>query len=229
MKKVSIDEVRSRQAKLREMRELMFRQDQKAKRIAKIKSKAYRRIHKRERERAMEKLMDEEGEDGDEATSQRMKMESARARERMTLRHKNTGDWAKRMLSRGQHDLETRQAISEQIRRGDDLQRKIMGQDESGSESESGEELEDLVRDPNKWGEDDLVEETSDVRKGIMGMKFMRDAEEARKRQNADQIIEIQTALDADSDEDEVILAKVSTAQVTNHGRKTFTPGNQVS
>ena len=43
LKKVSIDEVRQRQAELRAMRELMFRQDQKAKRIAKIKSKTYRR------------------------------------------------------------------------------------------------------------------------------------------------------------------------------------------
>ena len=33
----------------------------------------------------------------------------------MTLRHKNAGEWAKKVLSRGQHDLETRQAISEQF------------------------------------------------------------------------------------------------------------------
>jgi U3 small nucleolar RNA-associated protein 14 len=228
LKKVSIDEVRARQAKLREMRELMFRQDQKAKRIAKIKSKAYRRIHKRERERAMEKIMDEEGEDGEEKANQRMKMESARARERMTLRHKNTGDWAKKMLSRGQHDLETRQAISEQIRRGDDLQRKIMGDDESGDESDSGDELEDLVRDPNKWGEEDVVEESSGVRKGVLGMKFMRDAEEAQKKLNAEQLAEMRTTLDAGSDEDEV-LAQASSSRDRHTGRKTFTPGNQVT
>jgi U3 small nucleolar RNA-associated protein 14 len=228
LKKVSIDEVRARQAKLREMRELMFRQDQKAKRIAKIKSKAYRRIHKRERERAMEKIMDEEGEDGEEITNQRMKMESARARERMTLRHKNTGDWAKKMLSRGQHDLETRQMISEQIRRGDELQRKIMGDDGSGDESDSGEELEDLVRDPSKWGEEEVVEESSEVRKGVLGMKFMRDAEEARKRLNAEQLAELRTTLDAGSDDDE-ILAQVSSAKSIPSGRKTFTPGNQVT
>ena len=42
LKRVSIDEVRARQAQLRTMRELMFRQHQKSKRIAKIKSKTYR-------------------------------------------------------------------------------------------------------------------------------------------------------------------------------------------
>src|SRR5277367_4186582 len=132
LKTVSIDEVRHRQAQLRAMRELMFRQDQRAKRIAKIKSKTYRRIHKKEREREMARRAAEEEEDGEEdAQERRLKVESARAKERMTLRHKNTGDWARKMLSRGQHDLETRQAISEQIRRGDDLQRKVLGIDES--------------------------------------------------------------------------------------------------
>jgi U3 small nucleolar RNA-associated protein 14 len=117
--------------------------------------------------------------------------------------------------------------ISEQIRRGDDLQRKIMGDDESGDESDSGEELEDLMRDPNQWGEE-VVEESSEVRKGVLGMKFMRDAEEARKRLNAEQLAELRTTLDAGSDDDE-ILAQVSSAQIIHSGRKTFTPGNQVT
>src|SRR5271168_186899 len=51
MKKISIDEVRERQIELQKMRDLMFRQEQKAKRLAKIKSKSYRRLLKRERER----------------------------------------------------------------------------------------------------------------------------------------------------------------------------------
>jgi U3 small nucleolar RNA-associated protein 14 len=230
MKKVSIDEVRQRQSQLRAMRELMFRQDQKAKRIAKIKSKAYRKIHKRERERELERRMAEDGEDGEDAREQKLKAETARARERMTLRHKNTGDWAKKMLSRGQHDLGTRQAISEQIRRGDELQRKIMGDDpESGEEdSDSGEELEELLNDPNKWGEKHVVEDTPEIRKGVMGMKFMRDSEERQKQLNAQQIAEIKAAVDAGSDDDEILAATESISGPVNHGRKTFVPGDEV-
>lgn len=229
LKSVSIDEVRARQAQLRAMRELMFRQEQKARRIAKIKSKSYRRIHKREREREMEKRMAEEGEDGEELRDKRMKMEVARAKERMTLKHKNTGDWAKKMLSRGQHDAGTRQAISEQIRRGDELQRKILGveqSDESG-ESDSGEELDDLLRDPNKWGEE-TVETNPDVLKGVMGMKFMRDADERQRRANLDNIREIQDALDARSDDDDTPRTNSATVLTENPGRKTFIPGDQV-
>src|SRR5271170_1408017 len=164
LKKVSIDEVRQRQAQLRAMRELMFRQDQKAKRIAKIKSKTYRRIHKKEREREMARQALEEGSDGEEAMERKMKVETARAKERMTLRHKNTGAWATKMLSRGQRDLETRQAISEQIRRGDELKRKVLGnEEEEVVESDSEEDLEELIKDPSKWGEDRVTMDQEEV------------------------------------------------------------------
>jgi len=224
LKKVSIDEVRERQAQLRAMRELMFRQDQKAKRIAKIKSKAYRRVHKRERERR--RLI--EGEDEDDERERILKAEAARAKERMTLRHKNTGEWAKKVLARGQHDLETRQAISEQIRRGDDLQRKILGNDEeSEDEDDSGEELEDLLRDPNKWGEDEVQHEAAEVRKGVMGMKFMRDAEDRQRRENVQQIAEMRAMMEAGSDGEQSSEDPALTEQNVNLGRKMFTPGDQ--
>lgn len=225
LKKVSIDEVRLRQAELRAMRELMFRQDQKAKRIAKIKSKAYRRIHKRERERQMERQMAEEGFDGHDMRDENLKMEAARAKERMTLRHKNTGDWARKMLSRGQHDLETRQAISEQVRRGDDLRRKIMGEeDESDDEdaSDSAEELENL--NGNQW-EDDEADVSKTQRKGVMGMKFMTDAEQRQKQANALELAEIRKAMATGSDEEDDVVDATLTE---NPGRKTFTPGDQV-
>lgn len=234
LKKVSIDEVRQRQAQLRAMRELMFRQDQRAKRIAKIKSKTYRRIHKKEREREMARRAVEDAEDGDEdAHEQRLKVESARAKERMTLRHKNTGDWARKMLSRGQHDLETRQAISEQIRRGDDLQRKVLGidgsDDSEGMESDSEEDLDKLVKDVTKWGEEQsTVGPDGELPKGVMGMKFMRDAGQRQKQVNAEQIAEIKASLNANSDEGEDLENLEAIHPNGNIGRKTFVPGDQV-
>jgi len=234
LKKVSIDEVQQRQAQLRAMRELMFRQDQKAKRIAKIKSKTYRRIHKKEREREMARKTAAGEEDGEEdSVERRLKAETARARERMTLRHKNTGDWARKMLNRGQHDLETRQAISEQIRRGDDLQRKVLGIEESddGEDVESGSEqdLDELIRDPSKWGEEQSQrDQNGEIRKGVMGMKFMRDAEERQKQVNAEQTAEIKASRHACSDENEDPEDRDSIHANGNTGRKTFVPGDQV-
>jgi len=228
LKRVSIDEVRQRQAQLRAMRELMFRQDQKAKRISKIKSKTYRRIHKREREREMARRVAEEDSDGEEAMERRMKVETARAKERMTLRHKNTGHWATKMLNRGQHDLETRQAISEQIRRGDELQRKVLGNEGSEEEvveSDTEEDLEELIKDSSKWGEDRVTMDQKEIRKGVMGMKFMRDAEERQKQINAKHLAEIKASLNEGSDAEDLETLEAISA----NGRKTFVPGDQVS
>jgi U3 small nucleolar RNA-associated protein 14 len=227
LKKVSIDEVRHRQAQLRAMRELMFRQDLKAKRIAKIKSKTYRRIHKKEREREMAKQAAEEDSDGEEAMERKMKVETARAKERMTLRHKNTGDWATKMLNRGQHDLETRRAISEQIRRGDELRRKVLGNEEEDEDdddevSDSEEDLEELklIKDPSKWGGNQFTMGQEEIRRGVMGMKFMRDAEERQKQINAKHLAEIKASLNDGSDAEDL--------EATANGRKTFVPGDQV-
>ncbi|CAG8710267.1 24469_t:CDS:2, partial [Gigaspora rosea] len=41
-----------------------------------------------------------------ELRQERMKLETARAKERMTLKHKNTSKWAKQALKHGRHDLE---------------------------------------------------------------------------------------------------------------------------
>ena len=62
MNHLSVEEVSARRAELAKMRDLMFRAEAKAKRIAKIKSKTYRRIRKKERSRLAEKL----GEDSDD-------------------------------------------------------------------------------------------------------------------------------------------------------------------
>ena len=229
LKRVSIDEVRARQAQLRAMRELMFRQHQKSKRIAKIKSKTYRKIHKRERERNAERRGEEEEEE-EGLEEKQMKRDVARAKERMTLRHKNTGEWAKKMLSRGQHDLETRQAISEQIRRGDDLQRKILGEEDGeegeDAESDSAESLGEKVRNPEKWGEEVVDVDSPEMRKGILGMKFMRDAEERQKKLNAEMLAEIRDEMNREEGNGQNLEAPSS--GTVNSGRKTFVPGDEV-
>ena len=56
--KLPVEEVMQRRAELRRARELLFREEIKAKRIKKIKSKAYRRVHRKERLR-QEKLDEE--------------------------------------------------------------------------------------------------------------------------------------------------------------------------
>ena len=61
---------------------------------------------------------------------------SARAEERMTLRHKNTSKWAKQALKQGRDNPETREAIVEQLKRHEALTRKIRGENSNDEDDE---------------------------------------------------------------------------------------------
>jgi U3 small nucleolar RNA-associated protein 14 len=65
-------------------------------------------------------------------------------KERMTLKHKNTGKWAKRMLSRGLTERYdgTRAAISEQLQINATLSRKMNSTNDGSSSDESDDEEE---------------------------------------------------------------------------------------
>ncbi|KAI6030997.1 small-subunit processome [Pisolithus marmoratus] len=188
MAHLTVEEVAARRAELRMMRELAFRADRKAKRVAKIKSKAYRRIRKKQRER-----LDVPVEDEDVDEEARMKAEVERARERATLKHKATGKWARSMQGREGLDQDQRQAIAEMLERGEKLRRRIRGEDsgsESDGESESGDEEldeEGIRRKAFEELENIRTEgegDTSDLKsKSVFSMKFMQEAATRRAQE----------------------------------------------
>jgi len=77
-----------------------------------------------------------------------------------------------------------------------------------------------LIKDPSKWGENQFTMGQEEIRKGVMGMKFMRDAEERQKQINAKHLAEIKASLNDGSDAEDL--------EATANGRKTFVPGDQV-
>ncbi|ESK95123.1 small nucleolar ribonucleoprotein complex subunit utp14 [Moniliophthora roreri MCA 2997] len=189
---LSIEEVAERRKELRRMRELMFRAEMKAKRVKKIKSKVYRRIKRKEKEKGDNEL--EMDVDEEEARSRH---ETERARERATLRHKNTGKWAKSIMRRNGYGEGGREEIEEMLSRGEKLRRKIAGKDsedddESGSDSNEDDvpgmfdELQAL-RDEN---EEQPLDGIKNKKGGtIFDMKFMKDAM-ARKQKEADGMVD---------------------------------------
>lgn len=249
MNHLSVEEVAARRAELAKMRELMFRAEAKAKRVAKIKSKTYRRLRKKEQARLAAKLgggSDAEGED-DEAA--RLRREVDRARERATLRHKNTGKWARAMKGRGELDADQRREINEMLDRGEKLRRRIQGRgsDESGSgsEDETEEEGEDGVRRIKAGAFDELRQlegggAGADVPEGKKGksvfeMKFMKDAmarNELRAKEIADDFVrELGGQMGEDDDEEGEGEGDAPPASTTQRvgGRMSFRPGNIVS
>lgn len=214
--KLSVEEIKKRRNELRLMREIMFRQEQKAKRIKKIKSKSYRKVHKRERERQNQMLEDEEG--GSDAEDHDIK----RAQERMSLRHKNTGRWAKNMINQGfTKDKETRNELEEMLRRGEDLKKKIEGND--GSDQEDNDDQAFLDNDSEENSEDERNRQS--LGKGLLGMKFMRDAEDRQRQKNKQDIEALRDAENETGFEDLEDGNGVKANQEINTGRRVFVPG----
>eukprot|EP01082_Thalassiosira_pseudonana_P011372 g9944.t1 g9944 contig4:923114-924738(+) len=124
--RISIEEYKKRHGELAKMRALLFYEEQKRHRINKIKSKKYRKIRKRQRER--EKDAEDEAARLDDPNIDREKLEQEemdRMKERMTLAHKNTSKWARRVLRRGaKMDVEERRALSLQIAKGEELRKR---------------------------------------------------------------------------------------------------------
>lgn len=202
MNHLSVEEVAERRAELRKMRDLMFRADLKAKRVSKIKSKAYRKIHRKEREKLMAQL--DEGAEGVDEEEERMKHEVERAKERATLKHKNTGKWAKAMKSRGGLDEDQRRDINEMLERGDRLRQKIQGRgsddDDENDLSDDGDEggREGALQKAKATAFEELQQlegteenqESVEVKaKSVFNMKFMKDAA-ARQNREVDKMVD---------------------------------------
>ena len=140
----------ARVSQLRLARDLMFRAERKAKRVAKIKSRTFRKIAKRSKMRQLEN--DPEGSNGlttDEMTqldaldggnrlqAERERLETLRARERATLRHASGassatagGRWSKGLRGLDGMDDNMKDAIRQRQTKQELLRQKILGRDE---------------------------------------------------------------------------------------------------
>ena len=229
-RKLPIEEVRARRAELRKHRDLLFREEVRAKRIKKIKSKAYRRVHRRERDRKegqerqalLEASVDLEEEN-------RETNERRRAEARMSTKHRDS-KWAKslRQTGRTAWDEEMRQSAVDLAQTEEELRRRIEGkrasyQDEDdlsdSSESESDdddpwrEDASDVERNKLSQELKALRSDGDDEGQGphakLLSMKFMQNADAARKERNDAEIKRLDKELngedvDTDSEPEEV-------------------------
>ncbi|PSS08131.1 Small-subunit processome, Utp14 protein [Actinidia chinensis var. chinensis] len=143
LNKISVEDVKDHQDRLAKMRTLLFLHEMKAKRIKKIKSKTYHRLLKKDGLKAAVAEMEMNPEAAKELA---MKQEFKRAEERLTLKHKNSSKWAKRILKRGLdvQDEGTRAAIAEQLHQHAFLTRKMKSmKDNSSSDEDCGDDISD--------------------------------------------------------------------------------------
>ena len=229
VKRMPIEEVQARRAELRQARELLFREEIRAKRIKKIKSKSYRRVHRKERERGAQREKDGLAAAGvDDSESDQERQDRRRAEERMGARHRES-KWAKGVKDSGRAmwDEDARNGVTEMARRGEELRKRIEGKEVAGdedgsfsfsSESEEGnaeDDVEDrdqrstrtLHRRLQQIGDDNEGQdsEAEGPRSSLASLKFMKNAEARRKKMNDAELEDMRTELAGEgspSDED---------------------------
>ena len=217
------------------MRELAFRADTKAKRLAKIKSKTYRRLKKRQKRKLTEKL--DASEDSADDEEKRLQREVERAKERATLKHKNTGKWAKAMKARGELDEDQRQEVLDMLQRGEQLRRKIHAEGEDGDDdSEDDSDLATKDDDRILASAFDEVARTVEEevpehsKKSLFSMKFMKDAmarNDKKAQDMADEFLKDLVGSDAEASPDKSD-DDLQDRPLQAKGRFSFRPGTHV-
>ncbi|KAK5072971.1 hypothetical protein LTR64_000620 [Lithohypha guttulata] len=205
-KQIPLEEVQARRRELRMQRELMFREEIRAKRIKKIKSKAYRRVHRKEKDKFAvhehERLAAAGLLNSDE---ERERNDRKRAEERMGARHKESR-WAKAAKASGQTtwNEDAKIGVSEMARRDEELRKRVEGKnihgsDESDGDSESESELDSEAEDADqRWNQklDSLQSTEQPAGKfKLADMAFMKKAEAERQTANDEELKQLRRAM----------------------------------
>ncbi|KAK1928665.1 Uncharacterized protein P3T76_015768 [Phytophthora citrophthora] len=193
-KRVSTAEVAARQKELAKLRSLLFYEEQKKKRVKKIKSKLYHKIRNSQDKKAVAKQKEElRALDPELARKLDEELAEKRVLGASYTQTSNTSKWVKHQLRRGiQADDATRSAIADQLRRGEELRRKMdavdsddddMDFDDDEMEGDAASRLQKrLERQANALvTEIDADSAEAGKKRGLEGMKFMQRAAEKQR------------------------------------------------
>jgi U3 small nucleolar RNA-associated protein 14 len=239
LNKRPIEEVMKNRAALRLARELAFREDIRAKRIKKIKSKAYRRVHRKEREKLLEKERSQLKADGvDLSEEEREHNDRRRAEERMGAKHRES-KWAKGIKATGRAawDQDALAGVTEMARRNEELRRRVEGKavrDENEDASDVPSEDDDSEDDSDVENADDAalqrslgklkVNPFSTDNSKLGQMAFMQRAEASKRAQNDEDIERIRRELAGEDS-----MSEEQGENATRVGRRKYGPGKEVS
>ena len=172
LERMSFEEAKRRKDRLAKMRALLFKHEERAKRLKRTRSKANKRRERKSR-RGREQRMGSEI-DEDEARKAQEQAEFDRAKERMTLKHRNTSRWAKRSIRKGLNKLPgTKEAINEQLRIGEELMERV---NRTQSQRENSDEPDADGNDTESEDEDETEEDKATERNGKYKEKEKQEA-----------------------------------------------------
>ncbi|XP_069469072.1 U3 small nucleolar RNA-associated protein 14 homolog A [Ambystoma mexicanum] len=160
LKAMSLDEAKQRREELQKARALQSYYESKARRERRIKSKKYHKVLKKGKRKDALKEFEELRKTNPEAALEELqKMDKTRIMERMSLKHQNSGKWAKSKVLMGKYDLEARKAMQEQLEKNKELTKKLEILSDSEEEVVADEDtIPDFVNEvemtkegPNPW------------------------------------------------------------------------------
>ncbi|XP_073695542.1 U3 small nucleolar RNA-associated protein 14 homolog A [Garra rufa] len=193
LKAMSLEEAKIRRAELQKARVLQSYFEAKAKREKHIKSKTYHKFKKKDKRNQFVKKFEEMFKtDPEGALDELKKIEMARMKERMSLKHQNSGKWAKSKAIMAKYDDSARKAMQEQLQMNKDLTEKIAvpSDDEDENEEEALETLPDFVNNPepiidpvNPWMRGKLTHEEPKVTTGAVQTAQEENEEEEEKEE----------------------------------------------
>lgn len=180
MRAMSLDEAKIRRAELQKARALQSYYEAKARRERKIKSKKYHKVHNKTKRKEFLKQFDEMVRTDPAAALEELnKMELGRMQERMSLKHQNSGKWARSKAIMAKYDEGARKAMQQQLEVNKELTQKLVtslnNEEEEEKEAGDTEVLPDFVNDAeqeldssNPWmrgklSEDPTEKEISDT------------------------------------------------------------------
>lgn len=238
-KKIPLEEIQERRAELRKARELLFREEVRSKRIKKIKSKSYRRVHRKERERndlREHEALAAAGVDLEEEN--REHNDRIRAEARMGSKHRES-KYAKSLKQTGRAawDEDARTEMAELARREEELHRRMEGRriadendDEFSESSSSGDDSDSvdgfasdfeerkLKKKLDRLASNGETDADSAAKSGpyanLLSMKFMQQADAARKEANDSEIKKLNRELAGEDPESET--------EINEPGRQKF-------
>ncbi|XP_005180502.1 U3 small nucleolar RNA-associated protein 14 homolog A [Musca domestica] len=140
-------------AKRKELAYLKMREAQKsvkARLQKKIKSKKYHKLLKKQKMQEQIKQFELLQKTNPEAAMEKLNaLEKSRVLERASLRHKNTGTWAKNLQIRAKYDKDVRKDLSEQLQISRELTQKV--KDEDSDQEMPEEKKEELDEDDPEY------------------------------------------------------------------------------
>nr|XP_012609185.1 U3 small nucleolar RNA-associated protein 14 homolog A-like isoform X1 [Microcebus murinus] len=204
LKAMSLEEAKMRRAELQRARALQSYYEARTRREKKIKSKKYHRVMKKAKgKQALKEFEQLRKVNPTAALEELEKIEKARMMERMSLKHQNSGKWAKSKAIMAKYDLEARKAMQEQLAKNKELTQRLQVASES-EEEEGGTEVEELLvpdavneaqmnaEEPNPW----------------MLRSCTSDAKEAGIQEDAEQLPELLDHNVSESEGDERPVAE---------------------